>query len=168
MDLNGDVTRIDAFPLVCISNDPAVSADGHWIYFTESLGKTIYRAAMVPDGNPGKSEIHLTFGDHDGFPDGMCSDTGGGLWVCHFAGGKVTRFLEDGAADRVIDMPAQNVTKCTFGGKYLRTLYVTTTATSLTDEERVQYPLSGGLFAVELDYQGCSVVSAARTSGNVD
>lgn len=60
------------------------------------------------------------------------------------------------------------VTKCTFGGQNLRTLYITTAATSLTDEERVQYPLSGGLFAIELDYQGWSAVPAARASGNVD
>jgi xylono-1,5-lactonase len=154
MDRSGDVERLSSFGQVCITNGPAFSADGQWVYFTNTVEKLIYRAPIQEDGQPGKPELHLNFSEQEGYPDGMCTDTDGGLWVCHFAGSRVTRFLENGVVDQVIEMPIPNITKCAFGGADLKTLYIITAATSLDEQQRDQYPLSGGLFAIEQAYRG--------------
>ncbi|MEH6592895.1 MAG: SMP-30/gluconolactonase/LRE family protein [Halioglobus sp.] len=165
MDRNGDVARVESFGQVCISNGPTFSADGQWVYFTDSVEKKVYRAPLQEDGRAGTPQLHLQFGEQDGFPDGMCTDTDGGLWICHFAGGRVTRFMADGEVDQVIEMPVPNITKCAFGGHDLRTLYITTAATSLNEEQREQYPLSGGLFAIKLPYTGTPMMPVVRASG---
>jgi len=165
MDRDGDVARVGSFGQICITNGPAFSSDGHWIYFTDSVERTVYRAPLQKDGQPGTPQLHLKLEEKDGFPDGMCTDTDGGLWVCHFAGGRVTRFLPDGKKDQVITIPAPNVTKCAFGGPDLRTLYIITAATSMNKEQREEYPLSGGLFAINLPYCGTPVLPVVRASG---
>ena len=53
-------------------------------------------------------------------------DSEGFLWNCRYDGGCVVRVALDGTIDRVIDMPAENITTCTFGGADLTTLYITT------------------------------------------
>jgi len=167
MDRNGDVERVDSFGQICITNGPAFSADGQWVYFNDSGERNVYRAPLQADGQPGTPELHLTFQERDGYPDGMCTDTDGGLWLCHFAGGRVTRFDGDGKVDQVIEMPVPNVTKCAFGGPDLRTLYIITAATSLDEKQREEYPLSGGLFAIELPYAGSALTTVVRPSGKI-
>ena len=91
----------------------------------------------------------------------MCTDTDGGLWLCHFAGSRVTRFLK-GEVDQVITMPVPNITKCAFGGPELDTLYITTAATGLDEQQREKFPLAGGLFEIGVPYQGTAMTAVAR------
>ncbi|MDE0951188.1 MAG: SMP-30/gluconolactonase/LRE family protein [Halioglobus sp.] len=162
MDRNGDVEQVISFGKVCITNGPTFSTDGHWTFFTDSVKKKVYRAPLSNEGKAGVPELYLEFGEQDGFPDGMCTDTEGGLWICHFAGSRVTRFSEGGKIDQVIEMPVPNITKCAFGGPNLQTLYIITAATALDEVQRKEYPESGGLFAIDLDYQGVASMTVAR------
>lgn len=161
MDRHGDIEQVKSFGQVCITNGPAFSLDGDWIYFTDSVERKVFRAPLDQDGLAGTAELHIQFTEQDGFPDGMCTDTDGGLWICHFAGSRVTRFLPDGEVDKVIEMPVPNITKCAFGGPDLRTLYIITAATSLNEEQREEYPLSGGLFAIDLPFSGAAMATVA-------
>ena len=61
----------------------------------------------------------------------------------------IVRVAPDGTIDTVIEMPASNVTTCTFGGERLNTLYVTSAAAGTQGED-----LAGGLFAIETDVCG--------------
>jgi sugar lactone lactonase YvrE len=47
-------------------------------------------------------------------------------------------------------MPVSNVTNCSFGGKNLQTLYVTTASLKAKEHEK----LAGSLFAVETNVRG--------------
>ena len=62
--------------------------------------------------------------------DGLQVDIEGGIWVANYAKGNVTRFLPDGAVDRVYDFSDRfngcRITSLTFGGGDLRDLYVVT------------------------------------------
>lgn len=157
---NGEVARLDDFGAVCITNGPAFSTDGDWVYFTDTLEGKIFRASLDENCNPATPELHIDFSSLNGHPDGMCTDTDSGLWVCHFAGGCVTRFLPNGEVDRVIELPVPNITKCAFGGKELQTLYMTTAAIALDESQRKQYPLSGGLFSIDLPFRGAPAKAA--------
>jgi xylono-1,5-lactonase len=156
LDLSGKVHRLDSFGEICITNGPAFSTDGAWVYFTDTLEKKIYRASLNQLGEPGDPELFIDFSTLQGHPDGMCCDTAGGLWVCHFGGGRVTRFGEDGKFQSEIQLPVPNITKCAFGGSDMSTLYITTARAGLEEQELNQFPLSGGLFAVDVPYTGVS------------
>jgi sugar lactone lactonase YvrE len=90
-----------------------------------------------------------------GGPDGMTIDSEGHLWVCLWGGSCVGCFdPETGKLICKINVPAKNVTSCAFGGKDLRTLYITSASTSMSPEDSVKYPLAGRLFAIELEVEG--------------
>lgn len=146
--------RLDQLGRFCITNGPAFSLDGRRIYFTDSVNRRIFSAPLDGQGNPGAVEEYARFAARDGHPDGMCSDTEGGLWVCHFGGSRVSRLSAQGEVTAVIELPAPNVTKCAFGGPDYSTLYVTTARKGLDEAELARFPLCGGLFAVEVDWQG--------------
>jgi D-xylonolactonase len=159
MDREGEVHRLDAFGNICITNGPAFSTDGQWVFFTDTVNKKVFRAPLDEQGIPGPPQLHIDFTLQDSYPDGMCTDTAGGLWVCHFAGARVSRFLPDGELDYSIGLPVPNITKCCFGGAAMQTLYITTAATGLEPTERARYPLSGGLFSVDVPFTGLAATT---------
>jgi len=61
---------------------------------------------------------------------------------------------ETGELLRKINVPAANVTSCAFGGKDLKTLFITTASISMSPEVAAKYPLAGNLFAIDLDVSG--------------
>lgn len=161
LDRAGKVHCLENFGSVCITNGPAFSTDGAWVYFTDTIEGKIFHAPLDGEGVPGEPQLFIDFTPFEGYPDGMCTDTDGGLWVCHFSGARVTRFNAQGKVDKVIALPVPNITKCAFGGEDLQTLYITTAALSLDEDQRAHFPLSGGLFAIDLSYQGREIVSSA-------
>jgi len=85
-----------------------------------------------------------------GLPDGSCVDSQGYLWNCRFFGGCIVRVAPDGSIDRVVEMPVQNITTCTFGGPDRMSLYVTTAAIQAPAGDR----LAGSLFVIRTDTVG--------------
>ncbi len=81
-----------------------------------------------------------------GLPDGMMVDAEGFLWVALFGGGAVHRYSAEGRLDRVIDLPASQITKCVFGGEDLSDLYITSAAYKLSKKELEDQPHAGALF----------------------
>ena len=63
-----------------------------------------------------------------GLPDGIAVDHDGGIWVAIWGGGQVRRYTPDGELDRIVDVPADHVTACAFGGTDGATLFVTSAA----------------------------------------
>jgi D-xylonolactonase len=51
-------------------------------------------------------------------------------------------------------LPCSQTTSCTFGGPNLTTLYITSAATGLSQQQLEREPLAGGLFAMEMDIAG--------------
>ncbi|WP_114325660.1 SMP-30/gluconolactonase/LRE family protein [Candidatus Colwellia aromaticivorans] len=153
-DTNKQVEKLTQLGEICITNGPTFSQDGHWLYFTDTMAGKIFRARLGDDGAIGKKELHIHFTQDQGHPDGMCCDTQGHLWVCHWGGARVSRFDSKGNLVSAIKLPVPNVTKCCFGGPNLNTLYITTAATGLSEAQLQETPLAGGLFAIELEQQG--------------
>jgi sugar lactone lactonase YvrE len=133
------------------TNGPAIDAERRWLYATDSSRKTIHRHALQDDGAVGPSQPFVTFREGDGTPDGMTVDAEGHLWVCHFRGGRVTRFDPDGHPVLLVVLPTSQVTKVAFGGPDLATLFITTAARDL---DREIDPMAGHLFQVDVGVTG--------------
>lgn len=124
-----------------VANGPAASPDGRTLYHTDSASRTIYAFDRSRDGSLTGKRVHIRFTEADGYPDGMTCDAEGGLWVCHWDGGRVTRFTPAGERDRAIALPVSRVTSCAFAGPALDQLVITTAA-----YQRDAEPLAGALF----------------------
>jgi D-xylonolactonase len=127
-----------------VTNGPAFSPDGAWLYHTDSPRRTVYRFAMDHDGALGPREAFIRFGEEDGYPDGMTVDAQGGLWIAHWDGGRVSRFHDDGTLDRAIALPARRITNIAFAGDALDRMFVTSATVGLD----APGPADGALFEV--------------------
>ena len=133
-----------------IANTLAWSPDHRRFYFGDTMANVIW--VYDYDFNTGRIANERPFlqGFARGLPDGSTVDSEGYLWNCRFFGGCIVRAAPDGAIDRVVEMPVQNITTCTFGGPGLKTLYVTTARIEAPPGDR----LAGGLFAIPTEVAG--------------
>src|SRR5690349_23202216 len=67
-----------------------------------------------------------------------------------------TLFRSAGKVDRVVDLPVQNVTTCTFGGPDLRTLYITSRSEEHTSELQSRRDLVCRLLLEKKKQQNCN------------
>ncbi|MGM0701490.1 MAG: SMP-30/gluconolactonase/LRE family protein [Pseudomonadota bacterium] len=132
-----------------VANGPAASPDGTTLYHSDTAAGIVYAFDLSPDGGLSGKREHLRFPGAQGYPDGMTCDAEGGLWIAHWGGGRVSRFLPDGALDETLILPASRVTSCAFGGPELDQLYITTAA-----DGRDQEALAGSLFRVAPGIRG--------------
>ncbi len=93
-----------------------------------------------------------------GSPDGMSIDEEDMLWIAHWGGNCLRRWNPaTGQVLEKIEVPAPHVTSCCFGGKDLKTLYITTARSGLDQKQLEQYPLSGGLFVCKSRVKGTPI-----------
>jgi L-arabinonolactonase len=150
-----DGRRTEMVTGVTVSNGIAWSLDNRVMYFADSWTRTIFSFDFDLDsGSLHNQRIFVRLPEGAGVPDGATVDAEGFLWSATFDGGCVTRYAPDGRTDRVIRMPVQRPTSCTFGGEDLSILYVTSASMGLTEQQRVEAPLAGGLFAVDAGVRG--------------
>lgn len=138
-----------------VTNGPAWSSDYKVMYHNDSVNGRVYAFDYdLESGEISDKRLFLQFGEEDGSPDGMATDSEGGLWIAHWGASKVTRHDAQGNLMHTIALPCSQVTSCAFGGPDLKTLYITTAAVGLAAEQLEREPLAGGLFAVDLDIAG--------------
>jgi xylono-1,5-lactonase len=127
-----------------VTNGPVVSPGNDWLYHNDTGRGVVYRFALTSDGEIQDKREFLRFPRDWGLPDGMTVDAEGGLWIAHWGGARVSRFNPDGQLERVIPLPASQVTNCVFAGAALDRMFVTSAALDKADE-----PLAGALFEVD-------------------
>ena len=150
-DASGLTRRDDGY---AITNGPATSPDGRTLYHVDTLQRLVYAFDLDADGSLSGRRIFARIADADGYPDGPTVDAAGCVWVSLYDGWGVNRYSPAGELLEKLPLPVANCTKAAFGGDDLRTLYVTTAWKGLTDEQRAQQALAGGLFAGRVDTPG--------------
>jgi sugar lactone lactonase YvrE len=145
-----------------MSNGIGWSPAGDRLYFADSADATVYAYPYsVRTGDIGEGEPFVVFADGEGAPDGLAVDVAGGVWIASFGGGFVRRHTPDGAADRTIRLPCDQVTNCCFGGAGGDTLFITTAHVGLDDHQRAAQPLAGAVFRTHVGIRGLPVGSYA-------
>jgi sugar lactone lactonase YvrE len=159
---NGSLYRIDTDGVatreeggIIVSNGIAFSPDGKTLYFTDTRRYTSYAYDLdLDDGVITNRRVFSDYSATGDRPDGACVDVDGCLWAAFFAGGRIVRYRPDGRIDRTIALPVTNPTCLAFGGRDLKTLFVTTARKFLGPEQLVAEPLAGSLLAIEGAGQG--------------
>jgi sugar lactone lactonase YvrE len=134
-----------------VGNGLAWSPDSSIMYMSETSTGTIH--AYDFDLSTGTMRNRRRFDQPEmavpGGPDGGAVDAEGHFWSARWGGQGLARFDPDGRLERFIQLPAEQVTCCVFGGPDLRTLYVTSAIDGLDEAQRQAHPQAGILMAFE-------------------
>lgn len=137
-----------------VTNGPAFSPSGDVMYHNDSARQVTYAFDMDAGGNASNRRTFLQFEPGDGYPDGMTVDSEGCLWIAFWGGWCLRRYSPDGDWVETIKMPVQRPTSCTFGGRDLDRLYVTSASIGLDEEALKMQPNAGGLFMITPGVRG--------------
>jgi sugar lactone lactonase YvrE len=145
-----------------ISNGMAWTADQETFYFIDTPTKKVQEFAF--DSETGEIEfrrIAIEIPEGLGYPDGMCIDREGMLWVGHYGGSGVYRWNpQTGELLAKIELPVPHVTSCCFGGENLDVMLITTAQENLSAEDLKKYPQSGDVFLVKAEVGGLEAFRA--------
>jgi sugar lactone lactonase YvrE len=139
-----------------ISNGMAWTEDNKTFYFIDTPTRQIKAYNFeLESGEIEFEKVAIEIPEELGFPDGMCIDQEGMLWVAHYGGSGVYRWNpETGKLLDKIELPVPHVTSCCFGGKNLDMLLITTAQENLTESQLKEFPMSGDVFLVKTKVQG--------------
>lgn len=133
---------------VSISNGLAWSMDHKTLYYIDTPTRQVVGFDFdMEQGQLSNKRLVLTLKNNTGYPDGMTIDSQGMLWIAHWGGWRVSRWNPmNGKLLQEIELPAEQITSVTFGGKNLDTMYITSAKTGLPNESLIKQPLAGAVF----------------------
>jgi sugar lactone lactonase YvrE len=142
---------------VTISNGLGWSPDTRTMYYIDTVSRSLFAYDTDPSGEIRDQRTLFTRDASEGFPDGLCVDAEGGIWVAFWDGHSVERFSPKGELLSKISMPVSRPTSCAIGGESGTTLFITTAKTGLSEEVLSREPDSGALFRVEVGVPGLAL-----------
>ena len=95
--------------------------------------------------------------NYAGRPDGAAVDVDGFYYAAMYEGRRLAKFAPDGRCVAFIETPVQCPTMPCFGGKDLRTLFITTSAHGRSEAELKALPNAGCVFATRVETPGLPV-----------
>lgn len=138
-----------------LSNGIGWSPDDRYLYFTETQSRTIYRYDFDPEsGHVANRVVFAQVDEGLGGPDGLTVDSTGDVWSVIFDGACINRYRPDGSLAQSLRLPVTRATSCTFGGDDLKTLYVTSARTGLSEPELAEQKHAGGVWAIQTGRAG--------------
>lgn len=151
LDRDGSLTRL--LDGLGIPNGMGFTPDLRQLYFTDSTSRTIYRFDY--DRSSGGLRNQRVFvqlpKDSPEQPDGLTTDTEGGVWSARWDGSALYRFAPDGTVAARVAFPARKVSCPAFGGPNYTDLYVTTAG---GNHKATEGQGAGGLFRLRPGVQG--------------
>lgn len=130
------------------------------VLFVDSLTREI--GAYRPHGSSWlRSSTPVVIPADTGYPDGICVDAEGAIWVAIWAGGAVQRWSPDGVLVDLVRVPVSQPTSVSLGGDDGRTLLITTSAHGLSDHHGTA---AGALFTARVDVPGLPEPALPRRS----
>lgn len=137
-----------------LSNTMAWSQDNKIFYFGDTARNAIYAYDYDIDGGTiFNKRVHFE-GYARGAPDGSCIDSEGCLWNARFGGGCIVRITPQGKLDQVLEVPVTNPTSCIFGGKEMRTLFITSARAGLEPQLLADNDKEGSVVAFDMPVAG--------------
>ncbi len=151
LEMDGTVTCLDDD--LYLSNGLAWSPDGTTFYSIDTTPGIVWARSYDPTtGLIGHREqlLHIA----DGWPDGLCIDADGNLWIAIYGAGEVRCFSPHGELLATVTVAAPKTTSAAFVGRDLDTLLITTATEEMTEQERTMFPHSGRPFTAKVKARG--------------
>ena len=126
IDPGGRVSR--AADDLFFPNGTIITADGKRLVVGETLAKRLTAFDIGADGALSKPRVFAQF--EDCYPDGICLDSEGAIWVADARGNRAIRVFDGGRIERTISTGAQGCYACMLGGEDRRTLFLCTSSGS--------------------------------------
>lgn len=138
------------------SNGLAFSLDGRTAYFADTPQRKVWAFDIDDVGDLHHQRVFIDFERMalPGRPDGATVDSEGCYWLALIDAWRVARFDPTGKLMREIELPVRWPTKACFGGKELKTLYVTSLRAGRDPAQLAESPQTGTLLAIETEYKG--------------
>ena len=109
---------------IVFPNGMVISPDGATLIVAETLAHRLTAFDITPEGN---LENRRVFAQLEGrFPDGICLDAEGAVWVADARGHVVQRVLAGGRVERTVSTGERFAIACMLGGSDRNTLFVCT------------------------------------------
>lgn len=137
-----------------MSNGLDWNSDDNVMYYIDTYAHSLYTFSYnKQDGSLTDQKVLIDYTQDAelAFPDGMCIDTVGRLWVASFGGQRVTCW-DPQTKKRVMTLKipgAKQITSCCFGGPGYAWLFVTSARYGATPEELTENTNSGALFVIK-------------------
>jgi len=110
-------------------NGSVITPDGGRMIVAETMGQRLTSFALGADGLLTERSVFADLSGH--FPDGICLDAEGAIWVADARGPQLLRVREGGAiVQRIALPPGRHAFACMLGGEDRRDLYVCTASGS--------------------------------------
>ena len=133
-------------------NGTVISADGSLLVVAETFAG---RLTAFDVGDDGSLANRRTFAQLEGaFPDGICLDSEGAIWVADAAGGRVLRVFEGGRIERTISVGERTAYACMLGGPDRKTLFICTCTGSGADRAQKK---DGRIEIIDVDVPGAGL-----------
>ena len=156
VDPDGSLFAIDTD--LSLSNGLAWSPDGRTFYSVDTLAGIIWKREY---SDPlGARERFLSI--DRGYPDGICVDAEGNLWVAVWGSGEVRRFSPKGEQTAVVHTSAPHTSSVAFVGRHLDRLLITSARQHLDAQQLDAFPDSGLLFLVDVEAVGIPTTPWSR------
>ncbi|MBB5984180.1 SMP-30/gluconolactonase/LRE family protein [Sphingobium lignivorans] len=153
IDPDGTITWIEGGMLTC--NGAAFNADGTAFRHADTPSHVLRGYDVDPaSGSLSRAHIVHRFEQGTGRPDGGSFDAEGCYWSALFDGGRVVRLSPEGEILQTVALPVSRPTMIAFGGADLRTAYVTSARTGLSEADLAAQPHAGAIFSFPVDVPG--------------
>jgi len=126
-DPDGRVTR--AAEDLFFPNGTVITPDGRTLIVGETQAHRLTAFDVAPDGALENRRVWAAL-DENVFPDGMCLDAEGAIWVSDARGLALLRVREGGKIDGTVSTGSRYAFACMLGGADRRTLFVCTSTGS--------------------------------------
>jgi L-arabinonolactonase len=136
-------------------NGMAFSPDNRTLYIADSHASVRKVWAVdfdLEDGVLGNKRLFVDMAGYAARPDGAAIDTQGCYWVAGMDDGCILRFTPGGVLDRVLRLPVRYPTMCSFGGKDMKSMFITSLKRSNIAAELD--PLAGQVLCIDPGAQG--------------
>jgi sugar lactone lactonase YvrE len=127
-------------------NGMVITPDGATLIVAETVGRRLTAFDIEPDGALSNRRVWAELAT---FPDGICLDAEGAVWVAAPLSGECLRIRAGGGVIDKVTVPDKGVYACMLGGGDGRTLYLCTART--TGPELAQGISTGWIESVRVD-----------------
>ena len=152
-----DLIRVDTDGTVSIAatglmfpNGTVITPDGKGMIIAETIGQRLTWFDIAPDGSLEGRRVWADLAGH--FPDGICLDAEGAVWIADARGQDLLRIGAGGTVLQRIAMPSGLFAfACALGGADRKTLYVCSSSASGPGQATKR---DGGIHAVRVSIPG--------------